>query len=78
MLQKHCVKDEQRTAHRFQQQREKARTARDRSSSSPGRQPLDPTSVAAQRLTDAPDTFYDTDCGSKKVCRWHLRCCVRR
>lgn len=64
MLQKHCVKDEQRAAHRITQQREKARSARELS---PGRQPLDPTAVRSLKLTDAPDAYYDTDCGSNKV-----------
>lgn len=48
--------------------REGSRTARDPlQSSSHTRQALDPEFMMAQKLTGAPDAYYNTDCGNKKV-----------
>ncbi|KAG3134529.1 hypothetical protein PI126_g18654 [Phytophthora idaei] len=65
---KHCIKDEQRSAHRINQ--EKARSAREVRSTE--RQPLDPEHSLARKLTDVPDVVYNTDCGSKKTLGRHV------
>ncbi|KAG6968880.1 hypothetical protein JG688_00005580 [Phytophthora aleatoria] len=65
---KHCIKDEQRSAHRINQ--EKARSAREVRSTE--RQPLDPEHSLARKLTDVPDVVYNTDCGSKKTLERHV------
>ncbi|KAF1794725.1 hypothetical protein JG687_00004774 [Phytophthora cactorum] len=65
---KHCIKDEQRSAHRINQ--EKARSAREVRSTE--RQPFDPEHSLARKLTDVPDVVYNTDCGSKKTLERHV------
>ncbi|KAE9305588.1 hypothetical protein PF008_g21679 [Phytophthora fragariae] len=70
LYQKHCLKDEQRTAHRISQ--EKARSAREVRSTGSERQPLDPDHILARKLTGVPDVVYNTDCGSKKTLQRHV------
>ncbi|KAJ8569358.1 hypothetical protein ON010_g5900 [Phytophthora cinnamomi] len=70
LYQKHCLKDEQRTAHRISQ--EKARSAREVRSTGSERQPLDPEHLLARKLTGVPDVVYNTDCGSKKTLQRHV------
>ncbi|RLN78905.1 hypothetical protein BBJ28_00023465 [Nothophytophthora sp. Chile5] len=74
LYQKHCIKDEQRSAHRISQQHEKARSAREAraTGSNSGRQPLDPEHTLSRKLTAPPDAIYDTDCGSKKTLHHHV------
>ncbi|ETL79320.1 hypothetical protein F442_20659 [Phytophthora nicotianae P10297] len=67
---KHCIKDEQRSAHRINQ--EKARSAREVRSTGSDRRPLDPEYSLARKLTDVPDVMYNTDCGSKKTLQRHV------
>ncbi|KAG7378077.1 hypothetical protein PHYPSEUDO_010574 [Phytophthora pseudosyringae] len=70
LYQRHCIKDEQRSAHRINQ--EKARSAREARSTVTERQPLDPEHVLARKLTGVPDVMYNTDCGSKKSLQRHV------
>ncbi|KAG1710540.1 hypothetical protein DVH05_013266 [Phytophthora capsici] len=70
LYQKHCVKDEQRSAHRINQ--EKARSARESRSTGNERQPFDPEHLLARKLTSVPDVTYNTDCGSKKTLQRHI------
>ncbi|KAK1944709.1 hypothetical protein P3T76_003242 [Phytophthora citrophthora] len=71
LYEKHCVKDEQRSAHRINQ--EKARSARETRSTGSERQPFDPEHLLARKLTGVPDVTYDTDCGSKKTLQHHIK-----
>ncbi|GMF59509.1 unnamed protein product [Phytophthora fragariaefolia] len=59
LYQKHCLKDEQRSAHRISQ--EKARSAREIRSTGTERQPLDPEHLLARKLTSVPDVVSTKD-----------------
>ncbi|KAF4033499.1 hypothetical protein GN244_ATG14576 [Phytophthora infestans] len=67
---KHCIKDEQRSAYRINQ--EKAQSAREVRSTGSERQPLDPEHSLARKLTGVPDAIYNTDCGSNKTLQRHV------